>query len=151
MTDESLPPVPSAPTGLSLVSLPLQQTQPWVRFLAIMGFIAAAFMVLIGVTAGIAGAATGRLETIGLMVVYPLLAVFYVFPSMFLLRYADRIRTFVASGLEQDLASALDAQRSFWKFAGIFTIVSVVFGIMATVLAVIAGIMVGMSGRTIGV
>jgi len=133
------------------VSLPLQQTQPWVRFLAIMGFVAAGFMVLVGVTAGVAGAVTGRLETLGLMVVYPILAVFYVFPSMFLLRYADRIRTFVASGLEQDLASALDAQRSFWKFAGVFTIVSVVFGILATVLAMIAGILVGMSGRTIGV
>jgi hypothetical protein len=151
MTDEPLLPVPSAPAALSLVSLPLQQTQPWVRFLAIMGFVAAGFMVLVGVTAGVAGAVTGRLETLGLMVVYPIVAVFYVFPSMFLLRYADRIRTFVASGLEQDLASALDAQRSFWKFAGIFTIVSVVFGILATVLAMIAGIMVGMSGRTIGV
>ncbi|HEY7187931.1 MAG TPA: DUF5362 family protein [Vicinamibacterales bacterium] len=151
MTDEPLLPVPSAPAPLSLVSLPLQQTQPWVRFLAIMGFVAAGFMVLVGVTAGVAGAVTGRLETLGLMVVYPIVAVFYVFPSMFLLRYADRIRTFVASGLEQDLASALDAQRSFWKFAGIFTIVSVVFGILATVLAMIAGIMVGMSGRTIGV
>jgi uncharacterized protein DUF5362 len=156
MTDEQLPPVPAAPVpaapaGLSLVSLPLERTQPWVRFLAIMGFIAAGFMVLVGVGAGIAGAATGRLETIGLMVVYPIMAVFYVLPSMFLLRYADRIRSFVVSGLEQDLASALDAQRSFWKYAGIFTIVSIVFGIAVMVFAVLAGIMVGMSGRTIGV
>jgi hypothetical protein len=151
MTDEPLPLVPSAPAGLSLVSLPLQQTQPWVRFLAIMGFVGAGFMVLAGLTAGVAGAVTGHLETLGLMVVYPILAVCYVFPSMFLLRYADRIRAFVASGVEQDLASALDAQRSFWKFAGIFTIVSVVFGIMAMAFAVIAGIMVGVSGRTIGV
>jgi hypothetical protein len=67
------------------------------------------------------------------------------------LRYADRIRSFVVSGLEQDLASALDAQRSFWKYAGIFTIVSIVFGIAVMVFAVLAGIMVGMSGRTIGV
>lgn len=151
MTDEPLPPVPSAPAGLSLVTLPLQQTQPWVRFLAIMGFIGAGFMVLAGVTAGVAGAVTGRLETLGLMVVYPIFAVLYVFPSMFLLRYADRIKTFVASGVEQDLASALDAQRAFWKFAGIFTIVSVVFGIVVMAFAVIAGIMVGVSGRTIGV
>jgi uncharacterized protein DUF5362 len=151
MTDEPLPPVPPAPAGLPLVTLPLQQTQPWVRFLAIMGFIGAGLMVLAGVTAGVAGAATGRLETLGLMVVYPIFAVLYVFPSMFLLRYADRIKTFVASGVEQDLASAMDAQRAFWKFAAIFTIVSVVFGIVVMAFAVIAGIMVGMSGRTIGV
>src|SRR6266508_5860429 len=102
MTDEPLPPpVPSAPTGLTLVSQPLQGTQPWVRFLAIMGFIGAGFMVLAGLTAGVAGAATGRVETIGLMVVYPIMAVVYVFPSLFLLRYADRIRSFVVSGQEE--------------------------------------------------
>jgi hypothetical protein len=151
MTDEPLPPVPSAPGGFTLASQPLQRTQPWVRFMAIMGFIGAGFMVLVGLTAGIAGAATGRLETLGLMVVYPILAVVYVFPSMFLLRYADRIKTFVASGLEHDLASALDAQRSFWKFAGVFTIVSFVVGLVLSAFAVIAGIMVGMSGRTLGV
>jgi hypothetical protein len=116
-----------------------------------MGFIGAGFMVLVGLTAGVAGAATGRLETLGLMVVYPIMAVVYVFPSLFLLRYADRIRSFVASGHEQDLASALDAQRSFWKFAGILTIVSIVVAILISVFAVLAGVMMGMSGRTLGV
>jgi hypothetical protein len=135
---------------LTLVSQPLRGTQPWVRFLAIMGFIGAGFMVLAGLTAGIAGAATGRIETIGLMVIYPIMAVVYVFPSLFLLRYADRIRSFVASGQEQDLVGALDAQRSFWKFAGILTIVSILVGILFSVFAVIAGVMIGVSGRTFG-
>ena len=151
MTDEPITPAPSDSPSLALVSLPLQRTQPWVRFLAIMGFIAAGFMVLVGLAAGVAGAATGRLETIGLMVVYPIMAVVYVFPSLFLLRYADRIRSFVASGREQDLAGALDAQRSFWKFAGIMTIVSVVVGILISVFAVLAGVVMGMRGRTLGV
>jgi hypothetical protein len=84
------------------------------------------------------------------MIVYPIMAVAYVFPAMFLMRYADRIKTFVASGQEQDLVGALEAQRSFWKFAGIFTIVSIVVGIVISVFAVLAGIMIGMSGRTLG-
>jgi uncharacterized protein DUF5362 len=151
MTDEPMTPAPSDPPVLALVTLPLQRTQPWVRFLAIMGFIGAGVMVLVGLTAGVAGAVTGRIETIGLMVVYPIMAVVYVFPSLFLLRYADRIRSFVASGQEQDLAGALDAQRSFWKFAGILTIVSIVVGILISVFAVLAGVMMGMSGRTLGV
>jgi hypothetical protein len=150
MTDEPLTPAPSAPAGLTLASEPLRRTQPWVRFIAIMGFIGAGFMVLVGLTAGVAGAATGRIETLGLMVVYPIMAVVYVFPSLFLLRYADRIKSFVASGQEQDLAGALDAQRSFWKFAGVLTIVSIVFGILFSVFAVLAGVMMGMS-RTLGV
>ena len=151
MTDEPMTPAPSDPPALALVTLPLQRTQPWVRFLAIMGFIGAGFMVLVGLTAGVAGAVTGRIETIGLMVVYPIMAVVYVFPSLFLLRYADRIRSFVASGREQDLAGALDAQRSFWKFAGILTIVSIVVGILISVFAVLAGVIMGMRGRTLGV
>ena len=151
MTDEPLIPVPSDPSGLAIVSVPLQRTQPWVRFLAIMGFIGAGFMVLVGVTAGVAGAVTGRIETIGLMIVYPIMAVVYVFPSLFLLRYADRIRSFVASGQEQDLVGALDAQRSFWKFAGILTIVSIVFGILIGVFGVLAGVLMGMRGRGLGV
>jgi len=151
MTDEPLTPVPSDPSGLAIVSVPLQRTQPWVRFLAIMGFIGAGFMVLVGLTAGVAGAATGRIETIGLMIVYPIMAVVYVFPSLFLLRYADRIRSFVASGREQDLLGALDAQRSFWKFAGILTIVSIAFGILIGVFGVLAGVIMGMRGRGLGV
>jgi len=150
MTDEPLTPVPSDPSGLAILSVPLRRTQPWVRFLSIMGFIAAGFMVLTGVGAGVVGAASGRVETIGLMIVYPIMAVAYVFPAMFLMRYADRIKTFVASGQEQDLMGALEAQRSFWKFAGIFTIVSIVVGIVISVFAVLAGIMIGMSGRTLG-
>jgi uncharacterized protein DUF5362 len=149
--DDSLTPAPSDPSGLASVSVPLQRTQPWVRFLAIMGFIGAGFMVLVGLTAGVAGAATGRVETIGLMVVYPIMAVLYVFPSLFLLRYADRIRSFVASGREQDLVGALDAQRSFWKFAGILTIASIVFGILIGVFGVLAGVILGMRGRGLGV
>jgi hypothetical protein len=151
MTDEPLIPVPSDPSGLAIVSVPLQRTQPWVRFLAIMGFIGAGFRVWVGVTAGVAGAVTGRIETIGLMIVYPIMAVVYVFPSLFLLRYADRIRSFVASGQEQDLVGALDAQRSFWKFAGILTIVSIVFGILIGVFSVLAGVLMGMRGRGLGV
>jgi hypothetical protein len=85
------------------------------------------------------------------MIVYPIMAVVYVLPSLFLLRYADRIRSFVASGREQDLVGALDAQRSFWKFAGILTIVSIVFGILIGVFGVLAGVIMGMRGRGLGV
>jgi len=151
MTDETQSPAPSVPTGLSLLIQPLARTQPWVRFLAIMGFVAAAFMLLIGVFAGLAGLATGRVQTFAFMLVYPIFAVVYVFPSLYLLRYADGIRSFVATGQDQDLAGALDAQRSFWKFAGIFTIVSIIFGIAMAAFGIVAGILFGLGGRQFGV
>jgi hypothetical protein len=159
MADEPMippPPLPasssSAPTtSASPVAVQLQRTQPWVRFLAIMGFIIAGFMVLFGLVVGGVGAATGNYQTLGIMVLYPIMGVVYVFPSIFLLRYADRIKTFVASGQEQDLAGALDAQRSFWKFAGVLTIVSIVMSLVFVAIAVMVGVFVRMSGRSFGV
>jgi Family of unknown function (DUF5362) len=151
MADEPLIPPPSLPASPSLVAAQLQRTQPWVRFLSIMGFILAGFMVLFGLVIGAAGAATGNYQTLGIMVMYPIMGVVYVFPSIFLLRYADRIKTFVASGQEQDLAGALDAQRSFWKFAGILTIISIVLALVMVAIAVMVGMFFGMTGRTFGV
>jgi uncharacterized protein DUF5362 len=144
-------PVAAPPGASSPVAVHLQRTQPWVRFLSIMGFILAGFMVLFGLVVGAAGAATGNYQTLGIMVMYPIMGVVYVFPSIFLLRYADRIKTFVASGLEEDLAGALDAQRSFWKFAGILTIVSIIFSLLFIAIAVMVGVFVGITGRNIGV
>ena len=157
MSDEPMIPPPPLPTAPSPAASPasiavlLERTQPWVRFLAIMGFIAAGFMVLFGLVVGAAGAATGNYQTLGIMVMYPIMGVIYVFPSIFLMRYADRIKTFVASGQEQDLAGALDAQRSFWKFAGILTIASIVISLLFVAIAVMVGVFVGITGRNIGV
>ena len=38
-------------------------------------------------------------------------------------RYADRIRDFLVQGQQHQLDAALEAQKSFWKFVGIFTLV----------------------------
>lgn len=150
MTDEPMVPVPS-PSGHAALAAPLQGTQPWVRFLAVMGFVIAGLMVLFGLAAGVASAAMQRTEMLPVMFMYPIFGVLYVFPSMYLLRYANNIKGFLASGQEHDLAGALDAQRSFWKFAGILTIVSIVASIAITVFAVGIGILSGLGGRGFGV
>src|SRR5262245_25981125 len=123
MTDEPMTPVPPLPPERSAIAAPLHRTQPWVRFLGIMGFVLAGLMLLVGLVGGAASYAIGRTEMLPVMVMYPLFGALYVIPSMYLLRYADNIKRFLASTHEQDLAGALEAQRSFWKFAGIMTIV----------------------------
>lgn len=151
MTDEPLPPpVPSAPSESSAVSTQLQRTQPWVRFLSIMGFIASGLMVLLGLVVGAASAAMGRTEMLPVMVMYPIIGVLYVFPSLYLLRYADGIKRFMSSGADQDLATALDAQRSFWKFVGVWTIVSIGFGIVALVIGIAVGVLTGLTRGRLG-
>jgi hypothetical protein len=117
----------------------LQRTQPWARFMGIVGFVVVGLMMLIGLGTGAAGIATGNAEAVVLLVIYPLIALLYIFPSLYLVRYANRIRDFVTHGQQSELQAALDAQRSFWKFIGIVTLVSLV----ATVLIFLGGMGIG--------
>jgi hypothetical protein len=125
------------------VSRILQQTQPWARLMGIMGFFAVGLMILAGLGVGVVGIATQRPEFVMLMVTYPLIAVLYIFPSMYLMRYANRIGEFVEQGQQHQLEAALDAQRAFWKFIGIVTLVSLVGSCVVFVLAIVAGFVAG--------
>ena len=125
----------------------LHRTQPWVRFLSIMGFISAGLMIVAGLAGGAVGAAAGNTEMIALLFLYPLMGVLYIYPSLCLLRYANSIRSYQRAPIGQNLEAALDAQRSFWKFAGILTVVSIVAVIMLFVLAVVLGVAAGIAGQ----
>src|SRR3954464_1086136 len=105
----------------------LEQTKPWVTFLAVLGFISTGLMMLVGV----AIAATMALQpkqglpaAVGL--VYVGLGLFYVFPSLLLLRFGGAIRRLTlggpAGGMEA-LTDVIRRQKSFWRFIGIFTLV----------------------------
>jgi hypothetical protein len=56
-------------------------------------------------------------------------------------RCANRIREFVRNGQEAELEAALEAQRSFWKFIGIVTLVSVILIGLIFCAAVAVGIL----------
>ena len=101
----------------------LRRTKPWVRFLSIVGFVTAGLTILAGVGFGFVGLATGQVQMLIMFGVYPVLGILYIFPSLYLYRYADRIRDFLVQGQQYELDAALEAQKSFWKFVGIFTLV----------------------------
>jgi hypothetical protein len=101
---------------------PLRSTRPWVIFLAVLGFIGAGLMVVVG----LAMLAMGRLipnvpGAFGL--IYIALGAVYVFPSLHLLRYGSAIARLVRDPRTDLLAVALGHQRSFWKLVGIMTAV----------------------------
>jgi hypothetical protein len=125
----------------------LGRTQPWVRLLSIVGFISAGLMIVVGLIAGAFGLREGQAEALVLLFGYPLLGVLYVYPSLCLQRYAGSIRRFVASAQNADLEAALDAQRSFWKFAGIVTAISLGATIIGMMVAVVVGIVAGVLAR----
>ena len=62
------------------------------------------------------------------------MALIYIFPAVFLWKYADRIAVFMRERSTGALASALEAQKSFWKFVGILT--AVVLAIYAAIFVV---------------
>lgn len=149
LPDPAVPPTPATAAPLLPGTPPLggvpglmARTAPWAHLLAMVGFISVGLMILVGVGAGAVGLATGRAETAVLMVIYPLSALVYFFPSLYMLQYAKRSRKF-AQG-EQSLAeleAALDAQRKFFKFAGIATVVGVALGVVMFVGVVLFSIL----------
>ena len=125
----------------------LSQTQPWLRFIAIMMFVGMGFMVLGGLACGAMGVlmttgaipagAAGAGMLIGVGIGYLLLAVLYLFPALHLLRSARAIRELAAQPSEQAAVDALEGQRRFWKFSGISLIAILCLYVVAIAAALI--------------
>ena len=117
----------------------LRRTRPWVRFMSMVGFVSAGLMVVIGLIGGAIGVVTQNAEA-AVLIVYPPLALLYVFPSLYLFKYANRIRDFGTNGDALQLELALDAQRAFWKFVGVLTLVGLALTVVLMVMAAVVGI-----------
>ena len=124
----------------------LERTQPWVRFLAIVAFVYIGLMIMGGLAAGAFLLASGRTEAVAFLFVYPLLGVLYLYPALCLHRYANGIRAFVQTRHEQDLVAALDAQRAFWKFAGVLTALAIGLALVGLLLALLIGAVMRVAG-----
>jgi hypothetical protein len=133
--------------------LALKQTRPWVLFLSILGFIFGGLAIVGGIimaaVMGFAGSLGGELSQgmgaamgIGLGALYLLMGVVYLFPSLYLLRFASGIAAMLGRDPVGGMESALRAQKSFWKFAGIFMIVILCLYVLAILgVMLFAGIM----------
>ena len=120
----------------------LRATRPWVKFLAILGFIVCALMALASLAfLGGASMMQGPMAGIGplLGVVYLVLVLLYFMPCLYLYKYAGAISR-IPEGGQAALEDALARQKSFWKFMGILTaillvceLIFIVFGVLAAV------------------
>lgn len=113
----------------------LAQTQPWVTFLSILWFILGGLMT-VGLLILMAFRGTFGLSFAipGLVSVAPFLAATY-----FLFRYGRRIKTFLRRNGDRDLEDALVAQKSYWKFVGIVTLIVLVLQVVAVLLIAAMG------------
>lgn len=122
----------------------LRQTRPWVLVMAVLlaigigflvlGVVFLAFGVVAGAAGGVGGAETGVFGV--MLMVYVVMIVLYWFPMMYLFKYASRINDFTTRGGIDQLDSALEAQKSFWKFVaiGFLVFIALYFVFIAVVL-----------------
>ena len=136
----------SAPTGEGVVATPLalemlRQTKPWARLFSVILFVIGGILLLVGAIVVIAGIATPRQNGAYLMgmgcgyMIFPLL---YLMPAIYLGRYATNIGTLLQMGRSTDLEAVLSAQKSFWKFVGIVTLVIICFYVLMFGLFIVA-------------
>ena len=120
----------------------LAGTKPWVRFCSVMGFICTGFMVLfsglmlvssllVGTMAPKGSVGLGGINA-GIGVIYLLLAVLYLFPSIKLWKFGTSILSLMMSNSVADLDQAMEQQRGFWKFVAIMMIIGFSLSLLAT-------------------
>lgn len=89
-----------------------------------MGFLLSAGMAFLGFDATVGGLPSHWFETAPFFLLDFAFAFALLVPSLYLHKYANRIALFVAQGHTVQLEAALDAQLKFWKFSGLFVLLS---------------------------
>jgi hypothetical protein len=136
------PPVVATPATLNH----LRRAKPWVRFISVMTFIGAAFMMLGGLFITLMGSSIPGFSEAGipyvggaLGIVYLLLALLYLFPGLFLWRYANAIDSLLRNQQSVALEEAMKHQTSFWRFVGIMMAVILVIYLLIFLGAIVFG------------
>lgn len=104
----------------------IAEAAKWMKFIAIIGFVAVGLMVLGGVFVMAAAMMAGGFragEMAGMGFAYFILAILYYFPISYLLRAANGLKEGVLSGNQVSLTSGFQNLKSHYKFIGIMTII----------------------------
>lgn len=121
----------------------LRTAAKWAMFLAIIGFIGIAFMVLVGLFVFAAGSAFSESGAFGassfmtpavLGGIYFILALLYFFPVLYLFKFASNTKKALNSNNSDSLTDAFENLKSHYKFLGIVMIIviaSYIIGIIA--------------------
>lgn len=123
----------------------LRTISRWANFLAIMGFISLGLMIIAGIGMIIAGmsisssafgSAAPQFAVMGFT--YIVIAGIYIFPTIYLLKFARKIRASVENINQDDFESGIENLKSFFKFVGIFTIIIISLYILMIIVGLFA-------------
>ena len=121
--------------------LSLRQTKPWAMLISVLGFISIALMLLfsMGTLFVFPKGAGGSSFFPGILssIMNLLMGILYFFPALFLFKFASAIGRLLEGGGTKDMEEALINQKSFWKFAGILTLVMMGIAIIGMFAAII--------------
>lgn len=104
----------------------------WGKFLAIVGFIFCALMVVVGLYLSSLGSVYGSyayINPVFIAVFYIVFAIILVFPCLYLLKFSNKMQEAIRTTSQESLDTSLINLKAMFKFYGIITIV--VLGIYA--------------------
>jgi len=130
----------------------LRETKKWTYFLAIMGFIGAAFILLVGIIMTIVFSVVDVFANMPdkpdfpfpfalIGVLYIVLAVVYFFPAYYLYKFSKEMGDALLAWNETKLTSAIRYLKKHFKFIGIMIIAMIALYIVLIIVLVIVGVM----------
>ena len=137
-----------ASNGLSLsgdARFFLNEAARWAKFLAILGFIGTGFLVLIGLsTLAMSSALSSQFSALGISpaligFLYLIIAVVYLFPSLFMYNFANRAQGAVKDNSSSQLTESIGFLRSTFRFFGIVAIVFIAVYLLFMIGVFVAG------------
>lgn len=127
----------------------LKETAKWAKFLAVIGFIGCALIILVGIFAGSVmatafgemGGGFGGGMGVVMAVVYILFALLAFFPYLYLFRFANQMQVALRNNDQAALTTSFGNLKSCFKFVGILTIIVLAFYALALVFGVLGATM----------
>lgn len=129
----------------------LIETSKWARFLAIVGFIALGLMLLFGIYMSTVFSSMDRFDNLygrsssnvfsmlgaGMAVFYIVVAVIMFFPLLFLLRFANRMRSALAGNDQEVLNGSFQNLKAYFRYLGVITIIGLAFYALTIIIAIL--------------
>jgi uncharacterized membrane protein len=129
----------------------LHETARWAKFLAIIGFIFLALMLIGGIfmiatMSAVTGGFEGGNQGFGMFAGYGVgfFAIFYIiialivfFPLIFMLRFANRMKAALVNNDQQQLNTSFQNLKAYFRFWGIVTIIGLAFYAIAFIFGIL--------------
>ncbi|MBT8331609.1 MAG: hypothetical protein KJP06_04700 [Deltaproteobacteria bacterium] len=135
---------------LNYIRKSLRATWPWTRLLSVLGFIGTGLMILAGLGLMVGESFIPVSEKapplVFMGILYVLISVFYLVPSIWLSRFSSATSAFLKSGDAIELGKAIAYQKSFWKFIGILALVSIVLTVVGVIAAILIPTLISVRG-----